>query len=111
LAWPQRVESECHAFTDREGIVVALEVAPLPERIPNDLALCFYRILQEACATSPSTPRPTASPSRSRPGTGLLVLRVVDHGVGFDFSRRASSPVWGWPACASGRGCATRSST
>jgi signal transduction histidine kinase len=84
LGLADALESECHAFTDREGITVALEIAPLPDSIPNDLALCLYRILQEALrnmAKHAQTDRVRVSLSAD--GRREVVLRITDSGVGF----------------------------
>jgi PAS domain S-box-containing protein len=95
LGLAEAIESECQSFTDREGIAVKLEVAALPDALPNDLALCFYRILQEALrnvAKHAATDR--VSVSLSVDGSSLL-LRVADEGVGFDLSRSRAAPGLG----------------
>lgn len=84
LGLADAVESECQAFTDREGIDVALEVGPLPDSIPNDLALCLYRILQEGLrnvSKHAQTDRVRVTLSGDE---RQVVLRLADSGVGFD---------------------------
>ena len=85
LGLADALESECHAFTDREGIAVTLDIAALPETMPNDLALCLYRILQEALRNvakhaQTDRVRVTLSADAGRE----VILRIADAGVGFD---------------------------
>src|SRR6185503_10167221 len=96
LGLADALESECHAFTDREGIAVALEIAPLPDSIPNDLALCLYRILQEALrnvAKHAQTDRVRVSLSAA--DGREVVLRIADSGVGFDLPSGRTGPGLG----------------
>ena len=91
------VESECHTFTDREGIAVALDLGPLPETVPNDVALCLYRILQEGLrnvAKHAQTDRVGVTLGTEAGGRDL-VLRITDAGVGFDAPRARSGPGLG----------------
>ena len=53
-------------------------------RLPSDIALCLYRVAQEALATSSTT---AASPTRGSSCLAVssgIVLRVADGGRGFD---------------------------
>jgi signal transduction histidine kinase len=91
LGLADAVESECHAFTDREGIAVSLDVAPLPDGISTDVALCLYRILQEGLrnvAKHAETDRVRVTLGAAADGREL-VLRVSDSGVGFDAAAAA----------------------
>lgn len=41
------IKSECSSFTRREGIAVDYQTENMPRRINKDVAICFYRIVQE----------------------------------------------------------------
>jgi len=89
LGLADALESECHTFTDREGIAVTLDISPLPDSLPNDLALCLYRILQEALrnvAKHAQTDRVRVTLGPESAGREV-VLRIADAGVGFDTPR------------------------
>jgi signal transduction histidine kinase/ABC-type uncharacterized transport system substrate-binding protein len=48
LGLEDAIRSECDRFAEREGVVVQFHCGDLPERVPRDIALCLYRIAQEA---------------------------------------------------------------
>jgi signal transduction histidine kinase len=96
LGLADALESECHGFTDREGIAVTLDVSPLPESMPNDLALCLYRILQEGLrnvAKHAQTDRVRVTLSAD--DGNEVILRITDSGVGFDTPAVRSGPGLG----------------
>jgi PAS domain S-box-containing protein len=81
---PAALNSYCAEFSDREGIVVALDIGDGIEDVPPDAALCLYRVAQESL-------RNVARHSGARRAVVTLVgvngaveLRVADQGVGFD---------------------------
>ena len=87
LGLADAVESECHTFTDREGIAVSLDVAPLPDSLANDVALCLYRILQEGLrnvAKHAGTDRVRVTLGPAAEDGREVALRISDSGVGFD---------------------------
>jgi PAS domain S-box-containing protein len=97
LGLADAVESECQTFTDREGIAVALDIAPLPDSVPNDVALCLYRILQEGLrnvAKHAQTDRVRVTLAAEAAGREV-VLRIADAGVGFDAPSARSGPGLG----------------
>jgi PAS domain S-box-containing protein len=97
LGLADALESECHTFTDREGVAVALDMGPLPaDGIANDLALCLYRILQEALRNvakhaETDRVRVTLSADDGRE----IVLRITDSGMGFDAATARTGPGLG----------------
>jgi signal transduction histidine kinase len=50
------VKSECSSFTRREGIAVDYQTESVPSKIPADVAICIYRIIQEGSEMSPNIP-------------------------------------------------------
>jgi PAS domain S-box-containing protein len=84
LGLVEALRSECAGFSRREEISIAYSPEEVPSHLPKDIALCVYRVAQEAL-------RNIAKHSRVNEATvGLvgagseLVLRVLDKGVGFD---------------------------
>jgi signal transduction histidine kinase len=97
LGLAEAVESECHTFTDREGIAVALDIAPLPDSISTDVALCLYRILQEGLrnvAKHAQTGRVRVTLA-AEATAHEIVLRISDSGVGFDAGTARGGPGLG----------------
>ncbi len=78
------LRSYCEQFKSRERVSVAFTHARLPERIPPDIALCLYRVAQEALrnvAKHAATRRAAVTLT----GTGeAVVLAVRDWGAGFE---------------------------
>jgi signal transduction histidine kinase len=84
LGLVEALRSECAAFTRREGIGVDYRPEKMPASLPNDIALCVYRVAQEAL-------RNVAKYARVKEATVTLVavgpelsLRIQDRGAGFD---------------------------
>ncbi len=94
------LRSECANVTRREGVAVAYRSDDVTASLPKDVALCVYRVAQEAlrnvvkhagtkeaprvaCGVKPGThPDRPGSGRRLRPGGGALAgrTRAVQHG-------------------------------
>ena len=81
------LRSECLCFTQREGIAVTYRPGRIPEDLPKDVALCFYRIAQEALRNIAKHARAGRARVVLAGTDGDLILTVADSGVGFDPSR------------------------
>lgn len=82
------LRSECASLTQRHGIAVRFHTQDVPADLPQDVALCVYRVAQESLR---NIARHSFSPSASVRITaagGELVLCVRDHGVGFEVAAR-----------------------
>ncbi len=84
LGLVEALRSECASFSRREGVTVVYRPEQVPATLPKDVALCVYRVAQEAlrnlakhAAVSQAWVTLVATGSE-------LVLRVQDQGVGFD---------------------------
>jgi signal transduction histidine kinase len=80
------LRSECASLEQRDGIAVKFDAREVPADLPRRVALCVYRVAQEAL-------RNVARHARSSEASVLLVatvrelvLSVRDRGVGFDVS-------------------------
>ena len=84
LGLVEALRSECASFSRREGAPVQFRTEGVPTSLPGDVALCIYRVAQEALR---NVAKHSSSPSARVSLTGTrsaLVLLVQDEGVGFD---------------------------
>ena len=78
------LRSECASVARREGVAVAYRPDDVPASLPKDVALCVYRVAQEALRNVVKhAGTEEARVSLVRPGRELI-LTVQDRGVGFD---------------------------
>jgi PAS domain S-box-containing protein len=78
------LKSYCAEFSKREKIKARLAPRDLPDALPQDVALCLYRVAQEALrnvARHSGSPRAAVSLTRT---AGGIHLSIIDFGVGFD---------------------------
>ena len=105
LGLEDAIRSECDRFAEREGVAIQFHCGDLPDRLPKDIALCLYRIAQEALRNvakhAQTRSRRTGAECGSRvPGSGGSGLRPR-----ISFRKRSvDSPAWVWPAWRSGPG-------
>jgi PAS domain S-box-containing protein len=84
LGLVQAVQSECAIFTKRTGIALSFAPSDVPDAIPNDIALCLYRVIQEGLrniANHAKTNEARIALQGLEGGVGLL---IQDLGIGFD---------------------------
>jgi PAS domain S-box-containing protein len=95
LGLAKAVGAECARFSTREGVDVAFTAPPIPERLPQDVSLALYRIVQEglnniakhACARHVTV---SLGESEER-----LRLSIKDDGIGFDAAEVKKKPGLG----------------
>lgn len=78
------LRSYCAEFSEREGIKARFVHRDVPERLPQDVALCLYRVAQEGLrnvARHSGSSRVTVSLAGIQHG---VRLSITDFGVGFD---------------------------
>jgi signal transduction histidine kinase len=84
LGLVEALRSECASFSHREGIIVVYRPEEVPSGLPKDVALCIYRVAQEALRNL-AKHAAVHEAWVSLVATGAeLVLRIEDKGVGFD---------------------------
>ena len=78
------VRTFCKELSDRSGVAIAVHAGGIPNDLPEDVALCLFRVLQEAAqnATKHSGSR-RIEVSLTRAGNDVHLL-VRDAGNGFD---------------------------
>jgi PAS domain S-box-containing protein len=74
----------------QHGIQVRFAAANVQNRVPRDIALCLYRVAQEALANVVQHSGVTDAQVELSGGTNEIVLRVADGGKGFDPSGPSS---------------------
>jgi signal transduction histidine kinase len=95
LGLVRAIESECAAFMRRNPVKIAFRKENVPDDIPDDIALCLYRVVQEGLKN-------IATHSGAKNGEILLkgndhaiCLTVSDEGIGFDLLEVRSMPGLG----------------
>src|SRR4029079_9041600 len=95
LGLVEALRSECASFSRREEIAVDYRPEKVPANLPKDIALCIYRVAQEAL-------RNVAKYAGSKEASVTLVvagpellLRIQDRGAGFDPESVHSQPGLG----------------
>ena len=95
LGLVRAIESECAALRQRENIDIVLQQKNIPERMPKDISLCLYRIIQEGLKNSISHSRADKCNVWLRASDERIFLTIKDEGVGFDPAEVRSKPGLG----------------
>jgi len=95
LGLVESLRSECASFARREGIAVDYRPAEVPANLPKDVALCVYRVAQEALRNvAKHAAVKGASVTLGVTGPELM-LRIRDEGAGFDPENVRAQPGLG----------------
>lgn len=79
------VNSFCEETMSAHGLDVEFTSENVPDHVPDNVALCLYRIAQEGLQnTIRHSGSPSAAVDLSADGNGILTLTVSDKGSGFD---------------------------
>ncbi|MCL2791177.1 MAG: ATP-binding protein [Desulfobulbus sp.] len=84
LGLVQSVRSLCLRFSDREGISVNCHLAPLPDDIPPDTALCIYRVVQEGLRNIAKHAHAHHVDVFLKATADHLLATIEDNGTGFE---------------------------
>jgi PAS domain S-box-containing protein len=93
LGLADAVRSECLSLGQRDGIAVRYHAADVPAGLPRDVALCFYRVAQEALRNVARHAQCSRAAVRLVANGRDLVLCVRDRGVGFDRAGRSGTGI------------------
>jgi signal transduction histidine kinase len=74
----------CSDMSKRHGIEILFTDEGIPQPVPQDIALCLFRIAQEALGNAAKHSKAQVIRLKIDYGSGILGLRVRDEGVGFD---------------------------
>lgn len=89
------LKAETERFTRQEGLPVGLRLREIPDDIPHDVALCLFRVAQEALRNAARHARAGRVEVEVRPLDGGLQLAVCDNGCGFHPSLERDRPSLG----------------
>jgi PAS domain S-box-containing protein len=70
--------------SSRAGVDVRFEADDVPQNVPQDLALCIFRVTQEALQNALKHSGATTIDVRLEGAPAHLMLRVADNGTGFE---------------------------
>jgi signal transduction histidine kinase len=87
LGLADALRSECERFSQVCAVQVEMTLQDIPEKLPNEVALCLFRIAQEALRNIARHAGAERVELRLRRLDGGLQLAVSDDGVGFDATR------------------------
>jgi signal transduction histidine kinase len=78
------VRAFCRELSHAHGIAIDVTVRDVPHPMPQDVALCLYRITQSALHNVVRHSGAASATVALAAAEGELVLRIADHGDGFD---------------------------
>jgi PAS domain S-box-containing protein len=87
------LHSECLSLGARDGITVKYHAQDVPRDLPRDVALCVYRVAQEALRNVAFHARCRRASVRLVADGGELVLSVRDRGAGFDPAAKGKTGI------------------
>lgn len=95
LGLEEAIRAECHRLAEREGIGVQFHGGGLPDRPPPDIALCVYRVAQEALRNAVRHGKCERVELTLRADPEFLYLEVRDLGCGFRVEDTRGKPGLG----------------
>ena len=87
LGLVEALKAECDRVARAASVRVDVNAREIPHRLPQDTALCLFRIAQEALRNVVRHARANAVEVSLAPMDGGLQLAVSDNGAGFDAAR------------------------
>lgn len=91
----EAINSECRAFSEREKILVDFVASQRLTKVELNIGLCLYRVAQEALRNVAKHASVNKVLVELQQVEGELILRIKDHGIGFDQNCKRSSPGLG----------------
>jgi signal transduction histidine kinase len=95
LGLVEALRSECAGFSRRERIAVFFSSEAVPDNLPEEIALCVYRVAQEALRNLAKHAAVTEARVTLSGTRGELLLAVEDRGLGFDPAQTRLQPGLG----------------
>jgi len=95
LGLVEALRSECVSFSRRERIAIDYRPEEVPTTLPKDVALCVYRVAQEALRNLAKHAGVNEAWVTLVATGPELLLRVQDQGAGFDPAELRSQPGLG----------------
>jgi signal transduction histidine kinase len=92
LGLAQAVQSECAVFTRRTGITLSFKAHDVSDSIPNGIALCIYRVIQEGLRNIATHAKTNEARIILHGIDGSVDLLIQDLGIGFDVREVKEKP-------------------
>jgi signal transduction histidine kinase len=89
----QAAQTECDAFRNRTGIDLTFETKVVTASLSPDVALCLYRVLQEALQNMAKHSRATEAHVVFEERPDAFHLLIQDFGIGFDRHQPSGSGI------------------
>jgi len=96
LGLAEALKAECEQVSRHQSVRVDVEVHHVPDRLPNDVALCMFRVAQEALRNVARHAKASVARVTLALSDGGLLLAVTDDGIGFDVEATRSRPSLGY---------------
>jgi signal transduction histidine kinase len=93
LGLSEALKAECERFAQTSSARVDLDALDVPASVPGDVALCLFRIAQEALRNVARYAGAKRVEVSLRRANGGLQLAVKDDGSGFDPAHRAGTSL------------------
>lgn len=74
----------CRELSQHHGIAIQFSAGEIPDKLPKDIALCLFRVLQEAVNNAVRHGRPRQITVGLSASDADVRLDIVDDGIGFD---------------------------
>ena len=85
----------CNELSARHGVNIDMDVENVPSALPSDIALCLYRVLQEALQNVVKHSKSPHTHVSLRGHASHITLTVKDSGAGFDRHEAIRGPGLG----------------
>jgi signal transduction histidine kinase len=90
LGLAEALKAECEQISRHQPVRVEVEVHQVPDALPNDVALCIFRVAQEALRNVARHAKASVATVTLALKDGGLFLAVSDNGIGFDIEATGS---------------------
>lgn len=91
----EALKAECDRVTRAEAVTVRFNASEIPMKLPQDTALCLFRVAQEALRNVVRHAGASSVDVSVSPLDGGVQLAVCDNGTGFDPDKQAERPSLG----------------
>lgn len=95
LGLEDALRSECQTLAERRSIRIDFDSCDIPRSIPPSIALCIYRVAQEALRNAVKHARADRIEVTVMADDEFVYLRVRDHGRGFETADTVGKPGLG----------------
>jgi signal transduction histidine kinase len=95
LGLANALKVECERFSQQESTQVNVKAEEVPVHVPRDVALCLFRVTQEALRNVGRHARAASVDVSVQPSDAGLRLTVMDNGIGFSYDETRQHPSLG----------------